>query len=182
MIVSRTPLTEAAPFDIAEVARHCRAEEEDFEDELERLAYSAVAQFEDLAQVALLHQTVAVTLESADLIGALAGNILFLPVSPLIDATTLTVTEDGGAFTSFTVLTGQRPAIRFHTVTPQGLVVITYRAGFGDSHSDIPLDVRNAIHDQTAALFDSRGDFKTAGHGLSPHMARIAARYRRVSL
>ena len=182
MIVSRTPLTESAPFDPAEVARHCRADEDYFSDEIERLAYSAAAQFESLAQVALLDQTVSVTLETDDLIGAMAGNILFLPVTPLLDATTLTVTEDGEAFSLFTASEGRRPAIRFYARSPQGLVVITYRAGFGDAHTDIPLDVRNAIHDQTAALFDSRGDFKTAGHGLSPHMARIAARYRRVAL
>ena len=181
MIVSRTPLTETAPFDPAEVARHCRADEDYFSDEIERLAYSAAAQFESLAQVALLDQTVSVTLETADLIGAMAGNILFLPVTPLLDATTLTITEDGEDFSLFTAGEGQRPTIRF-TRTPRGLVVITYRAGFGGAHTDIPLDIRNAIHDQTAALFDSRGDFKTAGHGLSPHMARSAARYRRVAI
>ena len=41
--------------------------------------------------------------------------------------------------------------------------------------------VRKTILDQASAFFDARGQ-DTEGTGMSAHMARIAARYRRVTL
>jgi len=43
-------------------------------------------------------------------------------------------------------------------------------------------DILLAIADQASASFDVRGAGDGKSNGMSPHMARIAARYRRVAL
>ncbi|WP_333830451.1 hypothetical protein [Pararhodobacter sp.] len=177
MIIQRTPLTEALPFDLQAVATHCRADYFEFLPELSRMALSAASELEAYAQIALLDQTITVTLD-----GPIRKATFPLPVAPLIDPLSVAVTVDGTPTDSFAVVAGLRPAIRFTDGKPCGVVVIEYQAGFGDTADDLPPDIANAICDQAAALFDMRGadDFKS--NGMSPHMARIAARYRRVAL
>lgn len=178
MIIQRTPLSEVKPFVLSVVATYCRVDY-DFElhSELARMASAAASEFEAYANIALLNQTITVTLEDPP-----RRSVFQLPIAPLIDPLSVEVTVDGESFEGFAVITGQRPAIRFTTCKPDGLMVIEYQAGFGDRAADIPKDIENAICDQASAFFDMRapGDGKT--NGMAPHMARIAARYRRVSL
>lgn len=47
--------------------------------------------------------------------------------------------------------------------------------------ADLPSDLKFAIFDQVAMLFDARGTETKRPEGLSMAAARIAARYRRVS-
>lgn len=177
MIVQRTPLSAVNPFVLADVQRHLRVTDADMMAESQAFALAAVKEFEAYAQVALIDQTITVTLEE-DIRRAL----LQLPIAPMIDPLSVTVVADGVAFAAFAVIAGQRPALRFTDVKPCGLVVIQYKAGFGPAVTDVPQDIKLAIADQAAAYFDQRGaaDGKTVA--MSPHMARIAARYRRVSL
>lgn len=177
MIIERTPLTDALPFDLALVAGHCRAEGDYFEAEVARMASSAASELEAYAQLAILDQTVTVTLERGP-----ARSLFDLPIAPLIDPLSVEVTVDGVTVDAFAVIAGRRPAIRFTDGRPCGLVVIVYQAGFGATAADVPQDIANAICDQTAALFDMRGAGDGKGNGMSPHMARVAARYRRVAL
>jgi len=178
MIIQRTPLTVALPFDLEAVAAHCRADDApEFEAEVLRMASAAASEFEAYAQIALLDQSITVTLD-----GPIRKAMFALPIAPLIDPLSLAVTVDGTPTDSFAVVAGLRPAIRFTEGKPSGCVVIEYRAGFGETADDLPADIANAICDQASAYFDMRGadDFKS--NGMSPHMARIAARYRRVAL
>ena len=92
------------------------------------------------------------------------------------------VTVDGSSFDGFAVIAGLRPALRLTGERPCGLIVVEYQAGFGDAVEDIPEDLRLAILDQAAASFDWRGQDDGKSNGMSPQMARIAARYRRVAL
>lgn len=173
MIIQRTPLVLASVVDFADLADHCRT---DATPELERMAAAAALEFEAYAQVALLHQTVTVTLESKPNLSMFA-----LPIAPLNDLMSVEVTVDGAAYDGFAVIAGQRPALRFPTDRPCGVYVIQYQAGFGDTAADLPPDITNAIFDQTSALFDQRGAGDGKTNGMSPHMARVAARYRRVA-
>lgn len=178
MIIQRTPISTVQPFDLAEVLLHCRANDDPyFVQEVERMALAAAAELEVYAQIALLTQTVTVTLENGP-----SRSWFELPVAPLNDPLSVVVTADGIAFESFAVVAGSRPAVRFTDGRPCGLVVITYEAGFGETAADIPPDLRNAICDQASAYFDMRGAGDGKSNGMSPHMARVAARYRRVSL
>jgi uncharacterized phiE125 gp8 family phage protein len=95
------------------------------------------------------------------------------------------VTVGGVNFNDLGVLVGIRPAVWLDGIdcSPEGEAIITYTAGFGDTLASIPPDLRHAILDQAAVAFDLRGQSDPKfGTGLSPHMARVAARYRRVGL
>lgn len=178
MIIQRTLLSASQPFVLSVVAAHCRTEYgSEFDVELARMAAAAANELEAYAQLALLEQTITVTLEDGP-----RRSVFDLPIAPVIDPLSVEVTVDGATFEDFAVITGQRPAIRFTSGKPCGLVVIQYQAGFGDSATDLPQDIENAICDQAAAFFDMRGAGDGKTNGMSPHMARVAARYRRVSV
>lgn len=177
MIVNRAPLIDSIPFDIEAIKHHVRADSDYFDAQLFRMAVAAASELEAYAQIALLDQHITVTLECGP-----PRTMFALPVSPVFNTQAVTVTLDGAAYTEFAVVTGNRPAIRFTSGRPRGLMVIEYVAGFADAVEDLPTDLIHAIYDQTAAHFEmiGLGDGKTTG--MSPHMARIAARYRRVAL
>jgi uncharacterized phiE125 gp8 family phage protein len=178
MIIERTPLVTASPFVFNTVALHCRVDGiDEFVVEISRMATAAALEFETYAQIALLDQLITVTLEDGPRLAWLD-----LPIAPLPEASTVTVTVDGIAFNDFAVITGRRPAIHFTAGKPCGLVVIQYQAGFGPTATAIPRDIENAICDQASALFDMRGTGDAKTNGMSPHMARVAARHRRVAL
>ena len=138
---------------------------------------AAAAEFEKLAQVALFDQTVRVTLD-----GWPCRAVMALPIAPVLDPLSVAITADGEPFESYAIITGQRPALRLTGARPSGLVVIEYTAGFGDAMDDLPADIRQAIQDQAAVQQDVRGARALGRDTLSPHMARVVARYRRVSV
>jgi uncharacterized phiE125 gp8 family phage protein len=106
-----------------------------------------------------------------------------LPVAPYVSGAPLAVTVAGLNVTGFTVVDGLRPALRLADLPVEGEIVITYQAGFGAALAAVPPDLRHAILDQAAVGFDLRGQSDPKfGTGLSPHMARVAARYRRVGV
>jgi uncharacterized phiE125 gp8 family phage protein len=177
MIIQRTSVLTASPVNVAEVANHARIDESPFAAEAHRLSLAAAREFEDFAQIALLEQTIRVTIEDP-----IRCAMLALPIAPLVDPLSVEVTVDGVDFEGFAVITGLRPALRFIGEKPTGLVVVTYLAGFGATSSSLPEDIRHAIADHVVALFEVRGLSDGKGNGMSPHMARIAARYRRVAL
>ncbi|MBW6506725.1 MAG: hypothetical protein K0B00_08260 [Rhodobacteraceae bacterium] len=176
MIVQRLTQSAEVPFDQANLAEHCRVNTEDAP-ELIRHGIAAASELEQYAQIALLDQTIRVTLERWP-----RCQMLELPIVPVLDALSVTMTADGAAFESFGVITGMRPAIRLGDVRPCGQIVIEYLAGFGEAATDVPPDLVHAILDQATALFDLRGAGDGKGNGMSPHMARVAARYRRVAI
>lgn len=105
-----------------------------------------------------------------------------LPVGPVTEGATVTMTASGQLVEGVALSTGLRPSLRVYGDLRPGEVVIEYRAGFGDGHWKIPADLLNAINDQAGVLFDERGTEKIRHNGMSPHMARTAARYRPVRL
>lgn len=108
---------------------------------------------------------------------------LRLPIGPVADDDTPTVTIDGEAFTGFDFVGGIRPYIRWHSdyhgLTPSRMT-IEYQAGFGAAASDIPDDLAQALMDQAALHYDGRSPMDAKSLTTSPHMQRIGARYRGV--
>jgi uncharacterized phiE125 gp8 family phage protein len=175
MIVRRVPISTAAPFDLPAVKAHLRIDRPDDDEALESTARAVVAELEGYAQLALLDQSITVSLPAWPSLDDWP-----LPVAPLLDPASLSVTIAGTPFAEFGAVPGLRPALYPTGIVPEGRVVIGYTAGFGPSWADIPADLRLAILDQVAAAYDWRGNPEMKGTGLSPHTARIAARYRRV--
>ena len=178
MIVQRATIPADMPFDLGEVAMRVRLDDADQVTEAGRVAAMAAAEIEHHAQVALLTQTVRVVLP-----GWPASLIFPPPIAPVVEGTTVTVTADGESFVGFDLIAGLRPMLRLFdnpTEAHQAArIVIEYEAGFGDAAEDIPPDLRHAILDQAEALYAERRAHDHRTHALSPHTARIAARYRR---
>lgn len=178
MIVERLnrPTTGAVSVDRA--AAHCRVDGNESDAELGEMIAAATRELEDYSGLALLDQTIRVTLECWS-----RASVFPLPIAPVLDVLPVSITADGAPYEDFAVITGQRPAIRIAGDRPSGVVVIEYEAGFGATENDIPDDIRMAIVGQVANLYERRGDDDAAkGTGMAPQFARIAARYRRVAL
>jgi uncharacterized phiE125 gp8 family phage protein len=177
MIIERLTKPTVAPFDIIALANHCRIDDLYFHDEIFSLGLSAAVEIEADAQIALIFQDIQVTLEAWP-----NGTWLYLPIMPMIDPLSLTIMVNGLSFNDYATITGHRPAIRLTGDVPAGLIVVTYKAGFGASWRDLPHDLLNAVMDQASAAFDMKGAGDGKTNGMSPHTARIAARYRRVTV
>ena len=178
MLIERINRPAGAAVTLASAKAHLRVDGNDSDVEIMTMIAAATRELEDYASLALLTQTIRVT---SDCWGR--ASVFPLPIAPLPDVLTVIVTADGAAFEAYAVIAGQRPALRLTGERPSGLIVIQYEAGFGDVPSAIPADLGMAILDQVAVLYDMRGvTDPRQGTGLSPHMARVAARYRRVAL
>lgn len=179
--VLRIPVSNALPFELADLKHHCRVEFDDDDAEITNIGLSAAAELEQFAQVALLTQDIEVTALEPSFQRA----ILTLPIGPLDSSVAPSITMDGEDFTAFEHVGGNRPAIRFlcdYLDIVTGRMVISYRAGFGDSASDIPADLARALMDQAGMHYEGRSPLSAKTLTTSPHMARIAARYRGVQL
>lgn len=178
MLVSRTPVSNSAPFDLEAVKRHARVDGTDEDTAIENMAWTAAQEVEQFAQIGLLTQTIRVVILDPG-----TDRVWRLPIGPVADDADVTVTIDGTSFTDFTLIGGTRALIRFgdnfDNLTPEQ-ITIEYPTGFGDSATDIPADLAQAIMDQTALHYDGRSPMDAKSLTTSPHMARIAARYRGV--
>lgn len=178
MHIDRAPRPAVPVVSLAEAKLHLRIDHTDDDDALAWMIEAATEAFEAAAQVALITRQIRVTLDRWP-----GPRWLHLPVSPLIDPDTLSVVTAWDApFQGFEVLPGLRPVLRLTDPAPAGALLITYDAGFGASAADVPHDCTAAILDQLIPLYDARGLDQSKGSGLSAHMARVVARYRRVAL
>ncbi len=180
MILNRTALVSALPFDLEEVKAHLRVGDDSDDDAITKMARTSAAEIEQFSQIGFLNQTVTVTLLDPAL-----DRIISLPIGPVAADIVPTVTVDGEGFTGFTFFGGNRPSIWFkpeyrHTTPSQ--VTIEYQAGFGADAASIPADLAQALMDQTALHYDGRSPMDARSLTTSPHMARIGARYRGVQL
>lgn len=174
-IIERTKISQSAPVDPVAFTEHLR-----IDDALGglRYAFTAAAEIERYADIALLDQTITAVADP------LTGKVLALPVGPVALGASITVEllEQDGSATPITsgwfLQAGPRPQLFFDTV-PGGAVRTTYTAGYGDTPDTIPEDLSHAIMDQALKLYDMRGDMD-APPTLAPSAARICARYRRV--
>ncbi len=144
------------------------------------IGMTAAAEIEQFAQIALLTQTIRVTiLHPASDYG------LHLPIGPMLDDQVPTVTIDGQPFTDFDHETGTRPYLLwgegYWSLTPRR-IVIEYQAGFGATPADVPHDLAQALMDQAALHYDGRSPMDAKSLTTSPHMARVGARYRGVQV
>lgn len=180
MLVHRTVVSTALPFVLDDLKAHIRVDHEDDDSAISNIGLTAAAEFEQFTQLALLTQTIRVTIfNPAQECG------VNLPIGPVSDDGVPTVTIDGEVFTAFDFVGGIRPYIRwlesYHDLSPSR-ITIEYQAGFGEAASDIPPDIAQALMDQAALHYDGRSPMAAKSLTTSPHMARIGARYRGVKI
>lgn len=175
MIVERLERPLSGVVDLTTGKDHARISGDDDDSGMQHMLMAAVREAEDQAQIALRSQAVRVTLEAWP-----RCHTFRLPIVPMLDLDSVTVTADGLPFEDFATITGQRPELRLTGARPVGQIVVEYVAGFGDQPDDMPHDLRLAIMDQAACYYDARGPADRRVQAFSPHFARIIARYRGV--
>lgn len=179
-IIERQPIATALPYDLDALKIHFRVDHS-FEDDLIRaMGATAAAELEDAAQVALLTQTIRLTIFAPR---RDADDFLRLPIGPMAADTVPIVTIDGEGFTDFQAIPGNKPGIYWgetYTARDHDRVSIEYMAGFGTEESDVPRDLSMALNDQALMLYEARGATDNRLRVSSPHMARVASRYRGV--
>lgn len=179
MLVQRTAISANNPFSLSDLKAHLRVDHDDDDAAITNMGWTAAAEVENFAQIALLTQSIRVTI-----FNPIRGSGLSMPIGPVADGAEVTVTIDGEAFTGFDFASGLRPYLRgqnaYQLLSPVR-VVIEYTAGFGDDAGDIPPDLAQAIMDQAALHYDGRSPMDGKALTMSPHMARIGARYRGVA-
>lgn len=178
--VERTKISTNVPFDLGAMKKYARIAHDDDDASLTRMGWEAAAEIEGLAGIALLRQSIRVTM-----LDVVLGEGLALPVGPVNDAATVSVTLGGEASTDFSAISGKRPYLSWYfSVRGSGFdrVVIEYEAGFGDAETDLPQDIRYAILDQGAVDFDMFPEVGAGEKSRSARLSRVAARYRGVSL
>ena len=182
MLVHRIAGGAALPFDLSDLKLHMRVDESAGEEDISitTMGQTAAAEIEQFAQIALLTQTIRVTIFDP---GQESG--LRLPIGPVDEMDVPTITIDGVAFTAFAFVGGNHPYIRwlsdYFDLTPSRMI-IEFQAGFGATAADIPFDLSQAIMDQAALYYDGRSPMDAKSLTTSPHMARIGARYRGVQV
>ncbi|MGC9448578.1 head-tail connector protein [Cereibacter johrii] len=181
MLVHRQSITDVAAVGLEEVKLHCCVSHPDEDASLEIMRDTAVSDVEQFGSLALLHQAVRVMLFDPSLM----DRFFRLPVVPAFDPSTVVVTVDGEAFADFEFFSGNRPMIvwgeSFRRCCP-ARVMVEYLAGFGSTPDAVPGDLRQAVKDQVATMYDGRGPSDGKTLATSPHLARIGARYRGVSV
>ena len=178
MFVHRVTASAALPFILDDLKLHLRCTDGAEDAAIQNIGKTSAAELEQFAQIALLSQTIKVTIFDPN-----ADQGLHLPIGPVLDANALSVTVDGAPFAEFDLIEGIRPYIRwsksYHDQAPSR-VTIEYVAGFGAAAIDIPSDLAQALMDQAALHYDGRSPMDAKSLTTSPHMARIGARYRGV--
>ncbi len=182
MLVHRIAGGAALPFVLSVLKLHMRVDENAVEEDtaITNMGKTAAVEIEQFAQIALLAQTIRVTIFDP---GQESG--LCLPIGPVEEVDVPTVTIDGEAFTAFEFVGGNRPYIRwlsnYYDLTPSRMT-IEYQAGFGATVADIPSDLSQALMDQAALHYDGRSPMDAKSLTTSPHLARVGARYRGVQI
>lgn len=173
--ITRTPIAAGDAFLIGDILDRARLEHGQPLDHADaaRCARAAAAEAESRFGLALLRQAV---VEHHD--AWPEGGRFRLAVSPVQTFAGVTILFGEDPFATFTV-TGYAPAI-IRPIGPPwpGPFAVHYTAGFGDTAHTLPADIRMAIADQAALLFDQRGGGDPKAPALAPAFVRAGARWR----
>lgn len=114
-----------------------------------------------------------------------------LQAAPYLDIVKLpfqsveSITADATAWTAFTaVKTARGIRIKPTSTVPSGEIVVTFKAGYGDTAATVPSDIAHAILMLVATLYDNRGALALdtsgmkAASGMVPGFAETINRYR----
>lgn len=174
--VERTRPDHGLPAEMTDILDHMRLTLDDAW-EAQRLVLAAMREVEHHGQLALFDQTITMRVQ-APASPCWPG----LPVRPLKAGTrpllTLGIDSweiDPDGWDVGMAWPKDRPPLR-------APFAITYTAGFGTRPAELPDDLVLAVLDQAAVYYDARGATDGKVPSLSPHAARITARYRGVRL
>lgn len=174
-------------------------EDPELEADALRKIRAAAIEFEEHGHIALIAQTIRATSIGRGPIKDFVtlGIGLRLPIGPVQEGAAVTasvIAIDGQEYQlttdQLTIWSGARPVLN---ITDDGYLPdaihqiharlkVEYEAGFGPDHTSVPQDIAQAIISQAALMQDAGWDLRRGHNGLSPHTARVAARYRGVAI
>lgn len=185
MTTTRTPISTAAAWRLDDIKQRARITFDDDDAGLAMQGDTAAAEIEAHCGLALLAQTVTVTLQAW-------CNRIPLPIGPfyaegLADhpITVELVNEAGTRLAhpaGWWIEGGRYPVLHLTAPAHGAAIIISYPAGYGMEAGSIPADLQLAITDHAAMMYDVRGQDDEAVQGLSLAAARIAARHRKVAV
>lgn len=170
------PTDQDAWLDLTDTMRWARVDGDYEVADFARMIDAVAREAEDYAQIALLDQTIRILLPFWP-----PGHVR-LPIVPILDRDSISVTINAQTWADVQLGGGSRPLLIICGNAPAGVVVIEYQAGFGADPASIPADIRQALTDQVAVYYDTRGPADAKAVSLSAHFARILGRYRGVGL
>lgn len=180
---SRTPIASGSAVSLDQVKARARIIGDDEDADIALLIDTAAAEIEAHCGIALLAQSVTVTLRAwcrgiPLAIGPFwAEGLADHPVTvELLDEAGIATPHPAGWW----IQGGRYPVLNLAGDGIGAAIRITYPAGFGEPAS-IPADLQLAVIDHAAMMYDARG-LTDAAQGLSIAAARIAARHRRVAV
>lgn len=190
----RTTIPQLQVLTTAEAKSHLRVDLADDDVLIEDLIATATAEVEAYAVIALLTQDIVATFD-----GPFSAGRIRLPIGPVASDATAVVTvvsQDGTetelTASQFRLATGKAPAVWIidNLSQPSALskadstLRVEYSAGYGTSAPDVPADLRHAVKDQVAHLYEQRGGYGEPRHAkpMSSNAIRLAQRYRRSSV
>ncbi|AUH34646.1 head-tail connector protein [Paracoccus tegillarcae] len=184
MNITRTPISTAAPYVLADVKERGRIDGDYADWEVSQLGNTAAQEIEAHCGLALLAQRITVTL------GDWCCRIP-LPIGPFWTEAltehplTVELIDEAGNVTPHPAgwwIEGGRYPVLSLTASGHGQYLrINYPAGYGMDQASIPSDLQLAISDHAAHLYDARA-LTEHKQGLSIAAARIAARHRKVAV
>jgi uncharacterized phiE125 gp8 family phage protein len=182
MKVERIPFAETAPFDLADLKIHARVDHDDEDAALSLMGWTASGEIEAQTELALLAQTITATVDAW-------GACIPLPVGPFYPAglgehpVSVQLRDAEGNVTAhpagWWIEPGRRPVLHLTSKGDGDALIVTYPAGYGEAVTEIPQDLRLAVNDEAARLYDLRGASE-APQGLSLAASRVVGRYARV--
>lgn len=180
---TRTPIASGSAVSLDQVKARARIDGDDTDMELQRLIDTAAAEVEAHCGIALLAQSITVTLRAW-------CRRIPLPVGPFWaegfadHPVTVELLDEAGNATphpaGWWIQGGRYPVLNLAGDGIGAAIRITYPAGFGEPAS-IPADLQLAVIDHAAMMYDARG-LTDAPQGLSIAATRIAARHRRIGI
>ncbi|RXV64871.1 hypothetical protein C6W92_06115 [Roseovarius sp. A46] len=174
--ITRAPLTENAPFVLSELQSNVMSYRLDHPPELEAAAYEAARVVESFARVALLRQLIRIMV-----IDPVLSSTTLLPIGPVSQDEVPVVSFDGERYSDFDFRGGDRPYIVWRgdfSEMSASRMMITYKAGFGETAYDIPPDLARAVIDETALILAQQRFGDSHGKVASSYTPRIGARCR----
>lgn len=158
-VISRTPDNASAlAVSLSDVKLYLRVGYDDEDGTVERLIRAATAQYERLARLALLTQTI-----------VCRGNYVprrrwWVPVAPVQSLTSLTDSAGGAvSYTEQDEWSGAKSIDVTGSPRPGKPMTLTYQAGYGDSDIYVPDDVKAALLQMVQHFYDHRSAYISSG-------------------
>jgi uncharacterized phiE125 gp8 family phage protein len=194
MSLTQTAGPALEPVTLAEAKLYARVDGDADDETLTLMIGAARELFERETGLVLIRQSFELTLDCWPMRGADSLRRIYLPVKPVLQLTSLTVTTSDGEVTVestdyvFDAAADQPRLVEASAglwpspSVATGGIVIAFDAGFGDAAEDVPAGIRLALLKLIADSYERRAPTGETSEALNASAAAILAPFREVRL